>query len=161
MNKEVRAWIFLFALQLTWIIPVAIGPVREPTEPVSTESETEIIQWKVEEVTIQPLEIEAVSNPQLVSLGKFKLTAYCPCKNCTSDGDGITASGTVATQGRTVAVDPSIIPYGTVLIIDGHEYISEDNGGKWIQGKEIDIFFDSHDEAKEFGVQYEEVSIWQ
>lgn len=122
-----------------------------------------IIRWKQEdaEVSVEPLDIEVVERPAMESLGLFKLTAYCPCKKCTSDGDGITASGTVATQGRTVAVDPSIIPYGTLLIIDGNEYISEDNGGKWIQGKEIDIFFDSHQEALEFGVQYVEVFAYE
>ena len=161
MKKEIRAWLILAVLQLTWIIPVTVGPVHEPAKPEPIETETELIQWKVEEVTVQPMEIESVSKPQLVSLGEFKLTAYCPCENCTSDGDGITASGTVATQGRTVAVDPSIIPYGTVLIINGHEYIAEDSGGKWIQGKEIDIFFDSHQEALEFGVQYAEVFVYE
>lgn len=157
----------LVLMDLIVILACIYAECRKPQvqEPVVEEVEESgaIIRWKQEdtEVSVEPLDIEVVEQPAMESLGLFKLTAYCPCKNCTGDGDGITASGTAATQGRTIAVDPSVVPYGTVLIINGHEYIAEDCGGKWIQGKEIDIFFESHDEAKEFGVQYEEVFKWQ
>ena len=33
-------------------------------------------------------------------LGLFELTAYCPCPACCGKNDGITATGTVATEGR-------------------------------------------------------------
>lgn len=77
-------------------------------------------------------------------------TAYCPCEKCCGKCDGITATGTKATAGRTIAVDPSIIPYGTEIIIDGHTYIAEDCGGA-VKGNRVDIFFDTHEEAKQFG----------
>ena len=89
------------------------------------------------------------------SLGTFKLTAYCACSKCCGKSNGITASGVKATAGRTVAVDSSI-PFGTKLIIDGHTYVAEDRGGA-IKGKKIDIFFNTHQEAINFGVQYKEV----
>lgn len=89
------------------------------------------------------------------SLGTFKLTAYCACKKCCGKSNGITASGVKATAGRTVAVD-STIPFGTKLIIDGHEYVAEDRGGA-INENRIDIFMKSHTEAINFGVQYKEV----
>lgn len=79
-------------------------------------------------------------------------TAYCPCLHCCGKTDGITATGTIATQGRTIAADPAVIPYGTAVIINGNTYIVEDCGGA-IKGNRIDIFFDSHAEALEFGVQ--------
>ena len=52
----------------------------------------------------------------------------------------------IATEGRTIAVDPEVIPYGTKVLIDGHTYIAEDTGGA-IKGNKIDIFVDSHQEA--------------
>ena len=55
-------------------------------------------------------------------------TAYCACEYCCGKTDGITASGTKATAGRTIAADPSL-PFGTVVVIDGHEYVVEDRGG--------------------------------
>ena len=90
-------------------------------------------------------------------LGEFKLTAYCPCAKCCGKTDGITATGTTATDGRTVAVDPALIPYGatvTVYFADGtlHSYIAEDCGGG-IKGNRLDIYFNDHQTALQFGVQ--------
>ena len=90
-------------------------------------------------------------------LGEFKLTAYCPCVTCCGKTDGITATGTLAEEGRTIAVDPAIIPYGstvTLYFADGtsHTYTAEDCGGA-IKETRIDVFFDDHQAALEFGVQ--------
>lgn len=90
------------------------------------------------------------------SLGEFVITHYCACEKCTADGDGITATGTKAASGRTIAVDPEVIPYGTTVIIDGHAYVAEDCGGA-IKGNRIDIFMDSHEEALKAGVRTAEV----
>ena len=59
---------------------------------------------------------------QYKNLGEFKLTGYCACEYCCGKTDGITATGTKATSGRTIAVDPSIIPYGSLVKINGREY---------------------------------------
>ena len=90
------------------------------------------------------------------SLGEFVISHYCDCQKCTLDGDGITASGTKATAGHTIAADPDVLPMGSVVIIDGHTYTVEDVGGA-IKGKRIDIFMDSHEEALQAGVKTAEV----
>lgn len=97
------------------------------------------------------------------SLGVFTVTAYCSCARCCGvwasrrpGGIVYTASGTVAQEGRTVAVDPNVIPYGTVLWIAGHRYVAEDCGGA-IKGNRIDVYFSSHDAARAWGVQELEV----
>lgn len=93
-----------------------------------------------------------------VFLGEFTLTAYCPGRCCCGKwASGYTATGTLATDGRTIAVDPKVIPYGSrVLLIwpDGtqHSYIAEDCGGG-VNGNHIDVFFDNHQAARVFGVQ--------
>lgn len=93
-----------------------------------------------------------------VFLGEFTLTAYCPGRCCCGKwASGYTATGTLATEGRTIAVDQKVIPYGTrVLLIwpDGtqHTYIAEDCGSG-IQGNHIDVFFNDHQAARVFGVQ--------
>ena len=79
-------------------------------------------------------------------------TAYCPCKKCCGKTDGITATGTHATAGRTIAVDPSVIPYGTEVIINGNTYVAADCGGA-VNGNDIDIYFNTHEEALKFGRQ--------
>ena len=106
----------------------------------------------------EEIEIEEVV-PEVVSLDVCKLTAYCKENYphiCNNGSSNRTATGTVPTVGRTVAVDPSVIPYGSQVIINGHTYIAEDCGGA-IKGNRIDILFETHKEALEFGVQYSEV----
>lgn len=93
---------------------------------------------------------------EYISLGEYKLTAYCACEKCCGKCDGITASGVRAKEGVTIAADTRILPFGTKVFIDGHEYIVQDKGGA-IKGNKIDIYFDSHQEALEFGVQYKEI----
>lgn len=91
------------------------------------------------------------------SLGQFKLTAYCPCSKCCGKwAGGITSTGAMAKANRTIAVDPSVIPYGSKVIINGQTYVAEDCGGA-IKGHRIDIYHDTHSEALDFGVQYAEV----
>ncbi|MCR4764207.1 MAG: 3D domain-containing protein [Lachnospiraceae bacterium] len=93
---------------------------------------------------------------ELVDLGTFTLTAYDPCIQCCGKTDGITATGTKGFTGRTVAVDPAVIPYGSRLLIGGYVFIAEDTGGA-IKGKHIDIFMDTHDVAMQFGRREDQV----
>lgn len=99
---------------------------------------------------------ETIEEPETINLGEYKLTAYCACAKCCGKTDGITASGAKAVEGVTVAADPKVIPMGTEIIIDGHEYIVQDTGGA-IKGNRIDVYFDSHQDALEFGVQYKNI----
>ena len=99
-----------------------------------------------------------VEEPKEINLGKFKLTAYCSCEKCCGKSDGITSTGTKATQGRTIAVDPKVIGYGSKVKINGKEYVAEDCGGA-IKSNHIDVFFNNHQDALDFGVQYANVYI--
>lgn len=85
-------------------------------------------------------------------LGNFRLTAYCACASCCGVSTGITASGTVATQGRTVAMYG--VPFGTKLLINGTVYTVEDRGTAY---GHVDIFFNSHAAALQFGSQRADV----
>lgn len=81
---------------------------------------------------------------------KFTATAYCPCSSCCGKTTGITASGVKAQAGVTVAM-PSKYAFGTQIQIKGMgTYIVQDRGGA-IQGNKIDIFFNTHQEALNFG----------
>ena len=75
----------------------------------------------------------------------FKITFYGPDYAGPGTDNRTTATGTTCCEGRTVAVDPSVIPTGTKIYIendplggDGY-YIAEDTG--WgVDGHHIDIF---------------------
>lgn len=95
--------------------------------------------------------------PEPMPLGEFTCTAYCSCETCCGEwADGVTFTGGLATEGRTIAVDPNVIPLGSVVEIAGQQYVAEDIGGA-IKGNRIDIYMDSHAEALQWGVQHHEV----
>lgn len=80
----------------------------------------------------------------------FNASAYCSCIKCCGKTNGITASGTKATKNRTVAMSNKYA-FGTKIEIKGYGiYICEDRGGA-IQNNKIDIFFNTHQEALNFG----------
>lgn len=116
------------------------------------------IEYKEKRLT-EPSEalVEQTEEPEaeLVHLGKFTITHYCACSICCGKSDGITATGTYVEEGRTIAVDPRIIPYGTEVIIDGETYTAEDCGG--FSGYHIDIYVADHDRALQFGVKTADV----
>lgn len=63
-----------------------------------------------------------------------------------------TSSGSFLRKG-IVAVDPTVIPLGTRLFIPGYGYAIADDIGGAIKGNKIDIAFDTHHEALQFGRQ--------
>ena len=111
----------------------------------------------VEEITDDGAKNTEVETVQPI-IEEFIITAYCPCMKCCGKTDGITASGDKATEGVTVAMDKSM-PFGTKIYIDGvGERIVQDRGGA-IKGNRIDLYFDSHQEALNFGRQTKQVTI--
>lgn len=83
--------------------------------------------------------------------------AYCPCERCCGWNTGITYSGTMATPGRTVACNLDRFSIGTELMIDGHKYIVEDTGN--LSENMIDIYFDSHEEALQYGTHWKIIEV--
>ena len=160
-------WLIILVLLVALIISLATRPaasVEESVPTIITAPSVSAAETEAPSESVQPIE------PELIELGTFKTTAYCTCVKCCgiwsqehpsrigTDYVQKTASGTIPTAGRTVAVDTNLISYGTVLIIDGHEYIAEDTGSA-VKGNVIDIYFDSHEDAIEYGVQYKKIYI--
>lgn len=118
--------------------------------------------------TSEPTNVTTTPEPKIISLGEYKLTAYCSCEKCCGkwaknrpideDGNPIvyTANMSVAKQGVTVAADTNVLPFDSKILIDGHEYTVQDRGGA-IKGNRIDVYFESHEEALQFGVQHKEI----
>ncbi len=121
----------------------------------STENQEEDVQESYEEQTYEASgETESTSSDsgQGTYLGNFTLTAYCNCAQCCGTAGNATASGTMPSAGRTVAM--AGVPFGTQLLINGNVYTVEDLGTPY---GHVDIYFDSHEEALSFGLQYADV----
>lgn len=162
MNKRTLSLLPLLSLALLTLCPLAHGAFA------SDKSETSLPapdgQYRYESQASQP---ETVGIFTLTS----QVTAYCPCiiccdeysaehpNNIGTDFVQLTASGTVPAEGRTIAVDPEVIPIGSYVQIGRAVYIAEDTGGL-ITGSDIDIFIDSHERAGEFGTRECEVTVY-
>lgn len=159
--------LFLFGFILTLKIGTnelkRVRKERQEIEIVETESDEETTSEETEieeETTVETVAELAERDPYesvLIDIGEYTLTAYCPNACCCGEyANGYTATGTKAVEGKTIAVDPSVIPYGSRVMINGREYIAEDCGGA-INGRHIDVYFDTHEAAVSFGVQTAEV----
>lgn len=91
------------------------------------------------------------------SLGLFTVTYYCACDICCGWwSGGPTASGAYPTADWTIAADPDVLPLGTCVYINGHEYCVEDTGSGVI-GNHVDIYVTNHDLAVNYGVGSAEI----
>lgn len=172
-------WLIILALAVALVISLLGKPTaytvapedsgRQSISPQPSEPITETVEPTEQAMALEAT-AEPASAPELIELGEFKTTAYCTCVKCCgvwsqehpsrvgTDYVQKTASGTIPTAGRTVSVDTEVIPFGTVLVIDGHEYIAEDTGSA-VKGQIIDIYFSTHEAAREYGVQYKTIYI--
>lgn len=101
----------------------------------------------------QAMAVPALALSNSTYIGEYRITFYCPCSKCCGQyANGITASGTTAFEGRTIAVDPKKIPLGSRVYIEGlGDFIAEDVGGA-IKNNKIDVFVSSHSRAYQLGV---------
>ena len=153
LKEHIPSFVALVVL-LIFTVPVCVMTEKISAQAVEVSEVTEASEPIVEQEYTT-----AVAEREYIEV-TATLTAYCPCVKCCGKSDGITASGTQATAGRTVAVDTRLIPYGTEISIDGKTYIAEDCGGK-VKGYTIDVFFNSHEEALNFGRQTKTVKIYK
>ena len=120
------------------VVPSYIIPANSPEVPAETvESPAQQVATEIDE--------DGWSYPET-----FTITHYCHCALCNGEENayGPVASGVMPEVGRTVAVDPSVIPLGSEVLINGNIYVAEDTG---VIGHVIDIFCSSHSEAKNLG----------
>lgn len=97
-------------------------------------------------------------------IGECRTTFYCACFKCcgkdeSHPGYGVTASGERVQAGRTIAVDPAVIPLGSDVLLrwsDGNYAwrVATDTG---VRGKSVDVYMEEHDAALRAGVQVTDV----
>ena len=152
----------LFALAVIKITTKAEAIVQPEQKPPATAPLPDV-------VTTTPPPVEAPSNePDTLDLGPCRITAYCACEKCCGEWaknrpDGVVygAAGIELKAGVSCA---SPWPIGTVVEIEGlGEYTVQDRPAKWVIEKygenQFDIYFDDHEAACEFGLQYLNVTV--
>lgn len=91
-------------------------------------------------------------------LSNVTLTAYSAGFESTGkrkgdEGYGVTSSGAVVQEGRTIAVDPKVIPIGWWVYIEGIGFRRAEDTGGAVKGKKIDVYYDSDKLADRFGTK--------
>lgn len=111
--------------------------------------------------TLPTLPVSRGGNP-VAYTKKFtaRATAYWAVRGI---GKTYTASGRLAVRDpngiSTIAVDPSLIPYGTKLYVENYGFAIAADTGTAIKGEKIDVYFNTLDEAKRWAVKYVDVYI--
>ena len=151
----------LFAFTAWFIHEKALeaGNVKDHQNAVSS-SEVRKITKKTKKKKQKKKHAKKEKKKRKITMGKFKLTAYCPCHECSEGWGRKTHSGAYAQSDHTVAADLSVLNLGDWITINGKPYKVEDSGGG-VVGDHIDVFFDTHEEVEEFGVRYGNVNLWR
>lgn len=120
----------------------------------------------LESVELTPTQ---TAEPDYADLGVYTITGYCACEKCCGkwaqnrpNGVVYGAEGTELISGVSVANNG--FPFGTRLFIEGWgEVVVQDRTAVWVNdkydGKILDIYFDSHEQAVEFAKREMNVAI--
>lgn len=97
----------------------------------------------------------------------MEVTAYCACTHCCGpNAQGLTASGRPVSynRGRFVAADTRLLPFYTQLSIPGYhggEPVPVLDRGGAIKGNKLDVYFDSHETARQWGRRWLPVRVYE
>lgn len=122
----------------------------------STDRLQQLISGEIVTRTVEKLDAlaaDAQITQNFKNLGSFRLSFYCSCEKCCgAQSTGLTKSGTTVTEGRTIAVDPKVIPLGSRVYIDGYGVFIAEDIGSAIKENKIDIAVGNHEQALKLGI---------
>lgn len=122
----------------------------------STDRLQQLISGEIVTRTVEKLDALAADTQitqNFKNLGSFRLSFYCTCEKCCGAyATGLTKSGTTVTEGRTIAVDPKVIPLGSRVYIDGYGVFIAEDVGSAIKENKIDIAVGNHEQALKLGI---------
>ena len=113
------------------------------------EERRDTVKKSIEEQGKLTAELNAQTDLTLTYAGAFSCTAYCAEEyaHICGEGHGITSSGAKVQPGVTVAADTSVLPYGTVIYVEGVGLrVVQDTGGA-VKGNKLDVAVNTHAEA--------------
>lgn len=139
---------------------------------IETEKNIEVKNAEKKENIAKIEDIKVEENSEVVpteykEVIELKATAYCLCKKCCGKSEshpeyGVTASGLKIIPGtnmKVIAVDPTIIPLGTEVYVEGlngavdYGYAIAADTGSAIKNLKIDLYMDSHEKAYQWGIK--------
>ena len=94
---------------------------------------------------------------------RMRVTAYCPCRRCCGrHAHGVTANGYRIQSGDVLVAADKKIRFGTEVMVPGYndaQPVKVMDRGRLIKGNRLDVYFDSHTTAKQWGTRYLDVLV--
>ena len=135
------------------IIAIVLAAVMSFTAVFTSSAQTRRIHSNniKQQKVVQTIELKSSDNYR-INKQMIKNSKHMRVGATAYTNDPITSTGTKPTEGRTIAVDPKIIPYGTKVYIPQFDrvFIAEDCGSA-IKGNRIDIYMDDYDRCMDWG----------
>lgn len=155
--------VLLLAILFTAVVMEFFLAAPEPNEPTEEKVVENVAEGSAEVAAFEPYipsgadQIPAFSYAYLGQ--EFTVTHYCGCSICCgqwssgSECEAYGCKGDKLTPYYSIAADPDVIPYGTIVHDqDGNEYKVVDTGSA-IKGNKVDLFVGDHQEALNLGVK--------
>lgn len=166
VRESVNRYIDTLPIPEETILEETQQQMEEESEIQTKEEQQEVIQEEVREEAKPKESVEVIvdENNELAqrvegitpTIRTMNVSAYCPCVTCCGKDDGITANETPAKQWYTVASGERYA-MGTIIYIPSLSdkpnqgwFVVEDRGGA-IKNDKLDIYFESHQVAWDFG----------
>ncbi len=128
------------------VAPEAEAPKAEAPKAEEPKAEAPKAEEPAKKASAEPAQEESVAKELSV-----EATAYtADCAGCS----GVTATGVNLKDNpdqKVIAVDPSVIPLGSKVYVEGYGYATAADTGGAIKGNKIDVFIPSEDQARDFG----------
>lgn len=151
--------LIVWILVLIWLTTIQ----TKSLEDAKTSEQTPIVQTfdyvigDVDKLAQEPVTYEDLFRQNGTVIDDCKITHYCAeaYNHICGNGDGLTATNVPVTPYWTCAVDPSVIPYGSDVMVDYGdrvEFWQAQDCGSAVKGNHIDLAVESHEEAMENGV---------
>ncbi|CAM3736256.1 3D domain-containing protein [Mesobacillus zeae] len=127
----------------------APAPAPAPEHAAAAPVQAEPAQQPVKE------EVKA-ANTNVITVSSTAYTANCEgCSGTTATGLDLKANP----GSKVIAVDPSVIPLGSKVYVEGYGYATASDTGGAIKGNKIDVFFPSNDDAIAWGRKQVKVTV--
>ncbi len=106
---------------------------------------------------------DKLENKESWHVVRMRVTGYCTCRKCCGKfSDGKTASNRRIRKGDVFVAADKYYRFGTQMIIPGYnstQSVQVLDRGRVIKGNRLDLYFDSHSQAKKWGVKYLDVLV--
>jgi 3D (Asp-Asp-Asp) domain-containing protein/LysM repeat protein len=132
-------------------------PKEDGSQAVSVKAEAKTVEEAPKQAAEASKEPEA--KEEATKVITVEATAYtASCEGCS----GITSTGINLKENpdaKVISVDPSVIPLGSKVHVEGYGTATAADTGGAIKGNKIDVFIPDYDDAVEYGRQQVKVEI--